>query len=115
MITKKVTKEIYKKYKKPPKQLDQLDIPALFDEALAEHEVYIDDENIIIGSLPASSPFHAIPLRRVHAILTFETATAIVLHSSIIFLSRKGKGISVHLKETPTSMWQKLKWWFTNR
>lgn len=115
MITKQVTKEIYKKYRKPPKQLDELDIPALFDESLAEHDVNIDDESIVIGSLPASSPFHTIPLKRVHAILTFESATAIVLHSSIIFLSRKGKGINVHLKEAPTSLWQKLRWWLSER
>ena len=114
MITRQVTKEIYKKFRKPPKGPEDLDIPALFDKSLLEHDISIDDDSIVIGSLPHTSPFHSIPLKRIHAILTFDSAVAIVLHPSIIFLSRKGKGISIHLKEAPTSLWQKIRWWFSS-
>lgn len=98
MLTDKVIDAIYKKYKKRPSSPDQLDIPLLFSEELEQHDIYIDDRNIVINSVDASSPFHKIALERVHEILEFENVVAIVLHSSIVFVSKRDDKVHVHVK-----------------
>lgn len=113
MITKHVIDTIYRKYRRKPASPEQLDIAQLFDESLNPLNIEVDNREITIGSIDKRSPFHSIPLSRIHGIERFDSATAIVLHSSIIFLSRKGKGVNVHIKEPPRSIWQKIRWWFS--
>ena len=87
MITQKVIDQLYKTYRKPPACADDLDIGILFEHLILFHDIAIDDHaNLIINSLPESSPFHTIPLSHIHAIVEFENKVAIVLHASIIFL-----------------------------
>lgn len=107
MITREVINTLYKKYSKAPSDVDSLDIPLLFDYAADHHNISIDMEGkvdaLIIGSVEPNSPFHRIPLRRIHAIVPFEEWVAIVLHSSIIFLNRKSSKVSIHIKEPSLS------------
>ncbi len=108
MITKEVIDTLYKKYAKAPSSPDYLDIPLLFDYVAEHHNVTIDMDGpvdaLVINSVDPSSPFHRIPLRRIHAIVPFEEWVAIVLHSSIIFLSRKGPKVSIHIKPAQLSI-----------
>jgi hypothetical protein len=82
----------------------------LFDSTKGNHNVSVDLDNnqLLIGSIDSSSPFHSIPLNRIHAIVPFEEWTAIVLHSSIIFLNRKSPKVSVHIKPRKASLWQRI-------
>lgn len=107
MITRKVIQTLYSKYRKLPESPDCLDMPLLFDYAAKHHNIVVDMEGpvdaLVIGSISPESPFHRIPLERIHAIVPFEEWIAIVLHSSIIFLSRKSSKVSVHVRtETPS-------------
>lgn len=109
MITKQVIDTIYKKYNRRPKSLDVLNIGLLFDPSLEKQQISIDDTTLIIGSLPETSPFHEIPLDRVHAILDFELHVAIVLHSSIIFLRKNSDKVDVHVNLKGPSFMDRLR------
>jgi len=105
MITKEVIKTLYKQYAKRPKSTDCLDIAMLFDTVGPMHDISvdIDTDELVIGSIDAKSPFHRILLGHIHAIVPFEEWTAVVLHSSVIFLNRIDTRVSIHLKPpTPT-------------
>lgn len=110
MITKQVINEIYKQYKKRPASPDTLDLGLLFEKAGIEHDILIDPDtnDLIISSIPEDSPFHSIPLGNINAIVPFEEWTAIVLHSSIVFLNNLKPTTSIHLRPHEPSLWEKL-------
>lgn len=99
MIHKKVIDAIYKKCRKRPASPDELNIPLLFEKLPEEAMIEVDGNDIVINSVDRNSPFHSIPVSHIHAILEFDEAIAIVLHSSIIFLSKDDGSMHVHLKD----------------
>lgn len=99
MIQKKAIESIYNKFRKRPASPDELDIPLLFEQVPDETGIEIDGDHLVINSVDANSPFHSIPVNHIHAILDFDEAVAIVLHSSIIFINKEDGSVSVHLKE----------------
>ncbi len=117
MINKEVINSIYKKYKKLPKSPDFLDMPLLFDYAAHHHNIQIDMEGpidaLIINSIDKDSPFHRIPLERIHAIVPFEQWVAVVLHSSIIFLNRKSSKVTVHVRTHNPSLLDRVRDFFS--
>lgn len=110
MITKEVINEIYKKYSKKPKDESQVDLGLLFRKAGLVHDILVDPDTfeLTISSIDKNSPFHSIPTRNIIAIVPFEEWTAIVLHSSIIFLNNIKPIASVHLRPQQMSFWNKL-------
>lgn len=112
MITKQVINTLYKKYRRKPLTTDELDFSLLFDYAIENHGIVIDDHKLIINSISPSSPFHAIDLDRIHAIVEFDNRIAIVLPSSIIFLNKSDKSAHVYVRVEPPSLWDKIRWWF---
>lgn len=112
MITRKVIQTLYKKYRKLPESPDCLDMPLLFDYASKHHNITVDMDGpvdtLVIRSIDPDSPFHRIPLERIHAIVPFEEWIAIVLHSSIIFLSRRSPRVNVHVKTEKPSIFDRL-------
>lgn len=113
MISKEAIKEVYKKYGKKPKSIDCLEVGLLFGIVANIHNLEIVDEKIVIGSIEPSSFFHKIALSRVYGIVNFEETVAIVLHSSIIFLNKLEPQVSIHLKPHPTTLFEKIKMWFS--
>ena len=111
MITKQVIETLYKKYNKRPKSPDCLDFGLLFDSITDYHNISVDMETdeLVINDLGEMSPFHKIPLSKIHAIVPFEEWVAIVLHSSIIFLNRKATKVSVHVKPPELSFMDRIK------
>ena len=109
MITQKVIDQLYKTYRKPPACADDLDIGILFEHLILFHDIAIEDHaNLIINSLPESSPFHTIPLSHIHAIVEFENKVAIVLHASIIFLNKTDNRSHVHVRMPRQSIFDKI-------
>lgn len=110
MITAEVIDSIYKQYPKRATSIDELDFASLFEKAAANHNLSVDPESekLTIGSISKNSPFGTISLKNVHAFIPFENWVAVVLHSSIIFLSAKDNKVSVHLKTESPSLWDKL-------
>ncbi len=111
MITKEVIRTLYKKYPRRAKSFDDLDIALLFETVGQMHNINIDiDTNTLsIGSIDPKSVFHTIPLSHVHAFVPFEEWTAVVLHSSIVFLNRRNATVSVHLKPVSPTITDRLK------
>lgn len=111
MITKKVIDELYKKFRKRPPGIEHLDIGLLFEYAAEHHNITIDEDgNLVIASIDPNSPFHRIALNRVHGFYHFDDVTAIVMHSSIIFLNKHDNGVNVHIKFDKPSLWERIKW-----
>lgn len=112
MINNKVIETIYKKYSKRPSSIDQLNIPLLFEAAHESHAIEIKGHDLVINSQDVLSPFHTIDLNRVHAILDFDRYIAVVLHSSIIFISKNSNEIHIHLKAVKPSFTDRVKQMF---
>lgn len=111
MVTKKVIQTLYRQFKKPPKSPDELNLGLLFDYALENHGIFIDEDNIYIGSVEPSSPFSTVALKRIHEIVEFEKVIAIVLPAAIVFLNKENSEVHIHLRledDNPT-MWQRIK------
>lgn len=111
MITRDLIKTLYKKYKKAPKSVDLLNLALLFDFAAKHHSIKInpDTEELTIGSIDPSSPFHTISIKRINAIVPFEEWVAIVMHSSIIFLNRKKPEVAVDIKEMEPGLMDRIR------
>lgn len=111
MITRTLIKDLYKKYKKPPKSVDLLNLALLFDYASRHHDIYIDPEaeELHIGSIDPDSPFHKLSIPRINAIVPFEQWIAIVMPASIIFLNRNSNEVAVDIKDIGPSILDRLR------
>lgn len=108
MIQKKVIDTLYKKFKKRPETPDELDIPLLFEKVPGDASIEIDGDRLVFNSIESSSPFHAIPICNIHAIVEFDEAVAVVLPNSILFISKDDGAMSVHLKALGSSVLSRL-------
>lgn len=109
MIQKKVIDAIYKKFKRRPTSPDELDIPLLFEKLPEFASVEIDGDELVLPMVEAHSPFHRIPVSHIHAIVDFDEAVAIVLHSSIVFISKDDGAVFVHIKEIGMSLLDRVR------
>lgn len=109
MITKDVIDNIYKRYKSRPESPDLLNMPLLFEHAIDNHAIYVDDGNLVIESVEPESPFHTIDLAHIHGITEFERHVAIVLANAIIFLNKHDSGVNIHLKMPKRSIIDKIR------
>jgi hypothetical protein len=110
MITQKVIDSLYKKYSKRPESPDKLPISMLFEYTSEQHALCTSEcgEHLIIGSTEPSSPFHKLPIACINAIVNFEEWVAIVLHSSIIFLSKISPKINIHIKQPQYNFFDRI-------
>lgn len=115
MVTKKVIDKIYQQFNHPPQSVDELNIGLLFDYAIENHGIVIDENDLYIGSVDPKSPFAVLPLDRIHEILEFEDVIAIVLHSSIVFLNKNNSNVHVHIRMATPSLWSRIKSRLFNR
>lgn len=97
-ITKDVINEIYKKCKKDPKNVEELNIPYFVDLLKDHHKIRQIDDELIIDSFDEFNPFRRFLLRSVKAILEFDREVAIVCRTHIIFLDKEDSEASVHMK-----------------
>ncbi len=109
MVKKDVIKTLYRQYSRPPKSPDELNIGVLFDSAIDNHGIFIDEDALYIGSVDPRSPFATIPLRNINAIVEFEKQLAIVLHSAIVFLHKEKSDVNIHLKLQEDTMWDRVR------
>lgn len=109
MITQKVIETIYKKYSKLPSSPYDLNLGLLFSPEMDCHNITVDGENVIIGSVNPDSPFHSIGLNRIHAILDFERHVAVVLPASILFLTKNSPSINIHLKALKPTIFDRIR------
>lgn len=109
MVTKKLIDSIYQNYNHPPESPDELNLGLLFDYALENHGIVIDENDLYIGSVDPKSPFAVLPLDHIHEILELDDYVAIVLPNSIVFLNKTNSDVNVHLRVESPSLWSKMK------
>ncbi len=109
MITKQVIDELYRKYNKRPPTPYDLNLGLLFDHVVDTHSINLNEEKLIIGSIPEDALFHEIMLDHIHEIVEFENTIAIVLHSSILFLDKHDNKSYIHLRSERPSLWERVR------
>lgn len=108
MISEKNISDLYRKYSRRPKSADQLNFALLFESVHNEHAVAVDGTKLVIKGLDASSPFHSIPIKCIHAIVNYDDSVAIVLHSSIVFINKADECVNVHINFKERSLLQRI-------
>ncbi len=103
MITDQVIKEIYKTNKKPPKDLNELNLPDAMSLLKKHHNLSLDSEDltkaeIIINDLEDYNPFRRFLVRSLHAILEFDKMMAFVFANHILFLGKNDNQLRVHFR-----------------
>lgn len=99
MITEDVIKEIYKKYRKPPKEVSELDLDNYLDLLSATHNIKKEGIEIVLEDLEPMNPFRMFLIRNIHAILDFDKVVAFVFPNHILFLGKEDNSLRVHIKQ----------------
>lgn len=90
MITDSVIKEIYKKFSKPHKRREDLQLEYFIPMLQQHHSISIDQTEIILEDLEEFNPFRRFLIRSLNAILEFDKMIAFVVSHSYSF-PRKGR------------------------
>ena len=109
MISSNVIQTLYRKFSRRPASVDALDIHLLFEAVHPSNMIHIKDGVLYIGSIHSDSPFHSICLNHIHAIVEFEETVALVMHSTILFLSKVNNDVRVHIKPMKESIWSRIR------
>ncbi len=110
MITRTDIKELYKKFRRRPKRLEDRNLSLLVDYALDTDALDMDGESLVFTHMDPTSPFREIGLERVHGVADFPEAVAIVLPNSIIFINKRDLSTHVHIKQAPTSLIDRIRY-----
>lgn len=98
MITKEVIKDIYKEYKKPHENVEELNIPYFLKILEPYHKLKYDGVEFIFEDMEEFNPFRRILVRNLHAIIEFSKNVAFVFPNHILFLGKRSPELSVHFK-----------------
>lgn len=111
MINRNVIKELYSKYPKPPRSVDELNLATLTECAGELHKISIDvgSNTVAFGSQPADSPFASLPLTHICGIVAFDDWVAVVMRASILFLSRREPKASADINPASRSIFGRRK------
>lgn len=101
MITRNNIENLYKANAVAPADVMDLGVNKLFDEVALVHDLLVDPEEgeLIIGSVDAKSPLHTLKLANINGIEVLNGWTAIIMHSSIVFLNRERPVVMVDVKD----------------
>lgn len=110
MITDEVIKEIYRKFRKPPKDEGELNLDYFVGLLKEFHPIQHADGEIIIGDPADFSPFKRFLARGLMAVLEFDKWVAFVFRNHILFLSKTDSQMQVHIKkeEEKTSLFDRI-------
>lgn len=110
MITSKTIDELYRRYRRQPKRLDERNLSLLIDYALDTDAVELDGDLLVFTRLEQNSPFRSIELERIHGVVDLDEAVAVVLPHSIIFIDKRSYDTHAHIKANPTGFFGKLRY-----
>ncbi|MDE6247183.1 MAG: hypothetical protein K2M41_05005 [Muribaculaceae bacterium] len=103
MITDEVIREIYKTNKKPPKDLNDLNLQDALLTLKNYHNLTLDSEDlskaeIVLNDLEEFNPFRRFLVRSLHAVLEFDKMMAFVFAHHILFLGKNDNQLRVHFR-----------------
>lgn len=108
MITQKVIDEIYRKYRRHPKKVEELHLQILSNVFGDMDIVRVDNENVVFTSSEQAEPARKIEIRRINGVIEFDRHVAIVLPASIIFITKETGAINIHIKEVRPTLMDRL-------
>lgn len=109
MITDNVIKEIYKKFGKPHKNEEELQLDYFLELLNENHAITRDGKEIIIEDLDEFNPFRRFLIRGINAVLEFDKMVAFVFRNHILFLGKEDNQMRVHIKpEKPKSVFGRI-------
>lgn len=109
MITDNVIKEIYKKFKKPPRDERELNLDYYLRILNENHAISRDGIEVIIDDLDEFNPFRRFLVRGINAVLEFDKMIAFVFRNHILFLGKEDNTMRVHIKpEKPKSFLDRI-------
>ena len=98
MITDSVIKEIYKKFPKPHRRVEELQLDRFLPILSEHHSIRQIDDEIIIDDLDEFNPFRRFLIRSINAVLEFDKLIAFVFRNHILFLGKEDDTMRVHIK-----------------
>lgn len=108
MVTQKIIKEIYRKYGKTPSDIASLELPRYLDMLSEHHRLECEDGEIINKDLDEFNPFKRILIKRLTAVLSFDSVVAFVFERHILFFDRHSSNMHVHFKPEKKSFFSKF-------
>lgn len=105
MVTKEVIQDIYKNYRQPCENLEELGIEHYLAMLAPYHKLKFDGDELIFEDMEEFNPFRRILVRNLHTIIEFTKMVAFVFPNHILFLDKRSPELSVHFKpeEDPTA------------
>lgn len=106
-ITSDMINELYRRFKRQPKRLEDRNLSLLVDYALDTDALDMDGEKLVFTRMEPSSPLREIMLDKIHGVADLPGVTAVVLRNSIIFIDKDDLSTRVHVKQLrrPLSAW----------
>lgn len=98
MITKEVIRDIYKQYRQPANNIEDLQLPHFLKMLEPHHHLAFDGDELIFEDMEEFNPFRRILVKNMHAILEFSKMVAFVFPNHILFLGKRSPELSVHFK-----------------
>ncbi len=98
MITDNAIKEIYKKFNKPLKNREDLQLDYFLPILKEFHSIEVSDEEIILNDFEEYNPFRRFLIRSLNAVLEFDKMIAFVFRNHILFLGKEDNQMRVHIK-----------------
>lgn len=98
MITKEVIRDIYKEYRKPNTNKEEMQIEEYIKLLSPHHRLKYDGTEIIFEDLDEFNPFRCILVRNLHGIIEFDKYIAFIFPNHILFLSKRSPELHVHFK-----------------
>ncbi len=109
MITDQVIKEIYKKYTKPCKNIEELGLNHYLRILKEHHNIKNEGMEIIVEDLDEFNPLRMFLKRSIFTILEFDRIIAFVFRSHILFFGKEDKELRVYIRpEKPKSLLGRL-------
>lgn len=109
MITDEVIKEIYKKFDKPNKNADDLQLDYYIELLKPHHTLRLRDGEITTEELEEFNPFRRFLVRSLHTVLEFDKMVAFVFRNHILFYGKESNDLRVHMKpEKPRSLFSRI-------
>lgn len=98
MIDEKVIQEIYKKYRKPHKNAEDLRLDYFLPMLGEHHAIENDGFEIVLKDVDEYNPFRRFLIRSLNAVLEFDKLIAFVFKGHILFMGKEDNQLHVHIK-----------------
>lgn len=109
MVDEKVIQEIYKKYRKPHKNMADLRLDYFLPLLGEHHDIENDGFEIVLKDVDEYNPFRRFLIRSLNAVIEFDKLIAFVFNNHILFMGKEDNQLHVHIKpEEPDSLLSRI-------